>query len=50
MTTREPPLEQNRLPSMVNVMRIDSAKSRSVRGVSHQPVFIGSCLTISEMW
>ena len=29
-------------------MLIASAKSRSVRGTSHQPVFMGSCLAISH--
>ena len=29
-------------------MRIASAKPRSVRGASHQPAFMGSCLTISH--
>ena len=28
---------------------VASAKSRSVRGASHQPAFTGSCLTISHM-
>ena len=30
-------------------MQIASAKSRSVRGASHQPAFMGICLTISHM-
>ena len=30
------------------VMLIASAKSRSARGASHQPVFMGSCLAISR--
>ena len=30
-------------------MLIASAKSRSVRGASHQPAFMGSCPTISHM-
>ena len=30
-------------------MLIASAESRSVRGASHQPVFMGSCLAISHM-
>ena len=46
MEAREAPWEQNGLPLMVNIMRVASAKSWSVRGVSHQPVFMGSCLTI----
>ena len=29
-------------------MLIASAKSRSARGVSHQPTFMSSCLTISH--
>ena len=48
MTAREPPWEQNGLPLIVHIMRIASAKSRSVRGASHQPVLMGSCLTISH--
>ena len=41
MTTREPPLEQNVLPAMVNnIMPVVSAKSK--------PVFMGSYLTISQ--
>ena len=32
------------------VMLIASANSRSVREASHQPAFMGSCLTISHMW
>ena len=31
-----------------NRMLIASAKSRNVRGASHQPVFMSSCLTISH--
>ena len=31
-------------------LRVTSAKSRSVRGASHQPASMGSCLTISQMW
>ena len=49
MTARKPPWEQNGLPPMANIMQIASAKSRSMRGASHQPGFIGSCLTISHM-
>ena len=30
--------------------RVTSAKSRSVKGASQQPVSMGSCLTISQMW
>ena len=33
-----------------NSMRIASANSWSVRGVSHQPAFMGSCLTIGHMY
>ena len=36
MTARESPWEQNGLPPMVNIMRITSAKSWSVRGAFHQ--------------
>ena len=43
MTTRESPLEQNGLPTMVNnIMPVVSAKS--------QPAFMGSYLTISQKW
>ena len=31
-------------------LRFTSTKSRSVRGASHQPVSMGNCLTISQMW
>ena len=31
-------------------LRVTLAKSRSVRGASHQPTSMGSCLTISQMW
>ena len=31
-----------------NTAVIAFAKSRSIRGASHQPVFMGSCLTISH--
>ena len=50
MTAKEPTWEQNGLPPMVNIMKVASAKSRSMRGASHQPAFMGSCLTISHMW
>ena len=41
MTTRESPLEQNGLPTMVNnIMPVVSTKS--------QPAFMGSYLTISQ--
>ena len=46
MEAREPPWEQNGLPLMVNIMRVASAKSWSVRGASHQPAFMGSFQTI----
>ena len=49
MTAREPSWEKNGLPPMANIMQIASAKSRSMRGASQQPDFIGSCLTISHM-
>ena len=32
------------------VMLIASAKPQSARGAYHQPAFMGSCLTISQMW
>ena len=35
---------------LLNVMWIASAESRSVRGASHQPIFIGDCLTICHMY
>ena len=50
MTTSEPPWAQNELPPMVNIMRVASAKSRNMKEASHQPTFMGSCLTISQMW
>ena len=31
-------------------LRVTSAISRSVRGASHKPASMGSCLTISQMW
>ena len=31
-------------------LRVTLAKFRSVRGASHQPAVMGSCLTISQMW
>ena len=31
-------------------LRVTSAKSRSLRGASHQPASMGSYLTISHMW
>ena len=43
---RELPLEQNGLPSMVNIMQIVSAKFHSTRGASHLPAIIGIYLTI----
>ena len=33
-----------------NSMWIASAKSQSVTGASHQPAFMGSCLTIGNMY
>ena len=50
MAAREPPWEQNGLLPMVNIMWNVSAKSRSVREASHQPSFMGSCLTIGHMY
>ena len=49
LTTREPPWKQDGLPPMVNIMWIASAESRSVRGASHQPIFMSDCLTICHM-
>ena len=40
---------QDGLPPMANIMQIASAKSRNMGGASHQPGFIGSCLTIRHM-
>ena len=34
---------------MINVMLIALAKSRSVRGASHQAAFMSGCLTISHI-
>ena len=31
-------------------LQVTSAKCQSMRGASHQPVSMGSCLTISQMW
>ena len=33
-----------------NSMWVASAKSKSVRGASHQPAFMGSCLIIGPMY
>ena len=49
MAAREPPWGQDGLPPMANIMQIASAKSRNMGGASHQPGFIGSCLTIRYM-
>ena len=38
------------LPPMVNVMWIASAEFRSMSGASHQPIFMGDCLTIYHMY
>ena len=38
---------QNGLPPMINVI-IASTKSWNVRGASHQPAFMTSCLTVSH--
>ena len=48
LTAREPPWKQDGLPPMVNIMWIASAESRSVRGASHQPIFMGDYLTIYQ--
>ena len=37
MTVREPLWEQNGLPPMVNIMRVASDKSSSLKGASHKP-------------
>ena len=50
MVARELPWEQNGLPPIVNFMWIALSKSRSLRGASHQPVFMGSSLTIGYMY
>ena len=50
MAAREPPWEHNGLPPMANFMGIALAKSGSVRGASHQPDFMGSCLNIGHMY
>ena len=50
MTVMKPPLEQNGLPRMVNIMQVPSTKSQSVRKASRQPAIMGSCLPISQMW
>ena len=47
---QEPPWKQNGLPPMVNIMWIAPAESRSVRGASHQPIFMGDCLTICHTY
>ena len=47
MAAGEPPWEQNGLPTMVNIMQVVSAKSQSVRGTSHPPAFMGSCLLVT---
>ena len=43
-------MDQDGLPPMVNIMWVASAESRSVRGASHQPIFMGDCLTICHMY
>ena len=50
MAARELPREQNGLPPIINFVWIVLSKSRSLRGASHQPVFIGSSLTIDYMY
>ena len=50
LMAREPPWKQNGLPPMVNIMWIASAESRSMRGASHQPIFMGYCLTICHTY
>ena len=39
----------NRKKKFCCMLYILSAKSQSARGASHQPVFMGSCMTISHM-
>ena len=48
MMTREPPWEQNGVPSMISIMRVALAKSWSARGSSHQPACLSSSLNISH--
>ena len=50
MTVMKPPLEQNGLPRMVNIMQVPSTKSQSLRKASRQPATMGSWLPISQMW
>ena len=38
------------LRGVSKTMWIASAESRSVRGASHQPIFMGDCLTICETY
>ena len=38
----------NNLGTLTMLLLIASAKSRSLRGASHQPAFMSSCLTISH--
>ena len=49
MTPTEPPCKQNGLPPVINVMLIALANSRAQGEQSHQPAFMGNCLTISHM-
>ena len=42
--------QDQRWEPLWNSMWIASAKSWSVRGESHQPAFMGSCLTIGHMF
>ena len=48
LMVKELPGNQNGLPPMIYAMLIASAKSRCVRGASHQPPYMASCLTISH--
>ena len=44
-------IESNFIPKAIPFfMQNVSAKSRSARGASHQPAFMGNCLTISHMF
>ena len=46
MAAREPSCKQSGLPPMVNIMWITLAKSRSVRGESHHPAFMGNLVSM----
>ena len=42
--------QDQRWEQVWNSLWIASAKSQRVRGASHQPAFMGSCLTIGHMY